>query len=54
MFNDDAEMLIKNHGATNALSRALACLSGYTQSVNQRSLVSSLEGFVSYLIQSDK
>ncbi len=33
MFNDDADMVIALHGATGALARALACLSGYTKSM---------------------
>jgi ATP-dependent RNA helicase DDX21 len=35
-----------------ALSRALACISGYKDRINQRSMMGSFEGYITYVIKS--
>ena len=51
-FHENAEFLIGEMGAKEALSRALAYISGYTSGVKQRSLLSSIEGYVTFLVRS--
>jgi GGDEF domain-containing protein len=50
-FNDIAEELIKEEGAERALSKALAFISGNTQKIPQRSILCSIEGYVTYILK---
>lgn len=38
-------------GATKALSKALAFISGNTKKISQRSLLCSIDGYITYLVK---
>lgn len=48
LFNDIAQELIEDLGPEEALSRAIAFISGVTEKIKTRSLLSSLEGYKTY------
>ncbi|RUS26355.1 Asp-Glu-Ala-Asp box polypeptide 21 [Jimgerdemannia flammicorona] len=50
-FEGFAKDLIDKHGAEKALSAALACISGYSQGLPARSLLSATEGYVTLLFR---
>ena len=50
-FNEIAEEMILEEGATKALSKALAFISGNTKKISQRSILCSIEGYITYLIK---
>lgn len=50
-FNDIAEEMIAEEGAVTALSKALAFISGNTKKISQRSLLCSIEGYITYLVK---
>lgn len=49
-FNDIAEEMIEEVGATRALSKALAFISGNTKKISQRSILCSIEGYITYRV----
>eukprot|EP00744_Colponema_vietnamica_P014753 GILI01020653.1.p1 GENE.GILI01020653.1~~GILI01020653.1.p1 ORF type:complete len:411 (+),score=142.36 GILI01020653.1:67-1233(+) len=53
MFKEVAEELIESRGAVNALAAALAFMTGNTTAIKSRSLLSSFEGFTTYLFKVD-
>lgn len=50
-FNDIAEEMIKEEGAVKSLSKALAFISGNTKKISQRSILCSMEGYITYLVK---
>lgn len=50
-FNEIAEEMINEVGTVKALSRALAYISGNTKKISQRSLLCSIEGYITYLVK---
>lgn len=52
-FVDIAKDLIKELGSELALIKALAYISGYTEKVQQRSILCSIEGFITYVIKTN-
>ena len=50
-FADIAEEMIKEEGAVKALSKALAFISGNTKKISQRSILCSIEGFITYIVK---
>jgi hypothetical protein len=50
-FNEIAEEMIMEEGATKALSKALAFISGNTKKISQRSLLCSIDGYITYLVK---
>lgn len=50
-FNDISEEMIKEEGAVIALSKALAFISGNTKKISQRSILCSIEGFITYIVK---
>lgn len=53
LFQDIASELIDEIGSVEALSRALALISGHTEKVKQRSLLCAMEGYVTYILETD-
>lgn len=53
LFDDITDDLIENLGAKEALARALAIISGTNEKFKQRSLLCSIEGFITYLVETD-
>lgn len=53
-FDESVKDILEHYPAEEALGRALAIMSGYTNHMQQRSLLSSAEGFVTYVIESDQ
>jgi len=53
VFKEVASDLIQEVGAVEALSRALAHISGYTEKMKQRSLLCSMEGYITYIVKSN-
>ena len=51
LFKEASDELIEEIGASDALSRAIAYISGYTQKMKQRSLLCSVDGYVTYIIR---
>ncbi|EGR28753.1 hypothetical protein IMG5_169500 [Ichthyophthirius multifiliis] len=51
MFQQVSEDLIQEFGPQEALSRALAYISGYIEGVKQRSLLCCLEGYCTYIVK---
>lgn len=43
--------MIEEVGAEEALARAISYIAGYTEKMKQRSLLCSMEGFVTYLVK---
>jgi hypothetical protein len=43
--------MIKEEGAVKALSKALAFISGNTKKISQRSILCSIEGFITYIVK---
>lgn len=43
--------MISEEGATKALSKALAFISGNTKKISQRSVLCSIEGYITYIIK---
>jgi ATP-dependent RNA helicase DDX21 len=52
-FSENAKEILVKYPAEEAISRAIAIISGYTQSVKQRSILCSIEGFITYLLEID-
>jgi ATP-dependent RNA helicase DDX21 len=52
-FSENAKEILEKYSSDEAVSRAIAIISGYTQSVKQRSLLCSIEGFITYLMEVD-
>ena len=50
-FNEIAEEMIAEEGAVQALSTALAFISGNTKKISQRSILCSIEGYITYMIK---
>lgn len=50
-FNEIAEEMVAEEGPVKALSKALAFISGNTKKISQRSLLCSMEGYITYLIK---
>lgn len=50
-FNEIAEEMIAEEGAVKALSTALAFISGNTKKISQRSILCSIEGYITYLVK---
>jgi len=53
LFKEISEELAEELGTTDALSRALALICGCTEKVKQRSLLCSIEGFITYTVETD-
>lgn len=53
MFKEISQELVKDLGAEEALCRALAIISGTNEKFKQRSLLTSVEGFITYLAETD-
>jgi ATP-dependent RNA helicase DDX21 len=53
LFKDISQELVDKLGTTQALSRALAIISGTNEMFKQRSLLCSIEGFVTYIVETD-
>jgi ATP-dependent RNA helicase DDX21 len=53
LFHETAQTLIESKGALSALASALAFISGNTAGVIERSAMSSMKGFVAYLLHTD-
>jgi ATP-dependent RNA helicase DDX21 len=51
MFKDVSMTLIEEFGAEEALERAIAYISGYTDKMTQRSLLCCLEGYITYIVR---
>ncbi len=43
--------MIEEEGAVRALSKALAFISGNTKKISQRSLLCSIDGYITYLVK---
>jgi ATP-dependent RNA helicase DDX21 len=54
LFQDAAAKLIEEMGATEALSAALACLTGHTKELRSRSLLSNSDDFVTCAFKADQ
>lgn len=52
-FQDNVKTILEKYTPDEAICRALAVISGYTKSVQQRSLLFSVEGFVTYKMELD-
>ncbi|KAA8492593.1 Nucleolar RNA helicase 2 [Porphyridium purpureum] len=52
MFREAAQKIIKERGAEDALSAALACITGYTSHIKSRSLLSCFEGNTAMILTS--
>jgi len=50
-FNEIAEEMISEEGPVKALSKALAFISGNTKKISQRSLLCSIDGYITYLVK---
>jgi len=53
LFDDIVDELIDNLGAKESLCRALAIISGTNEKFKQRSLLCSIEGFITYFVETD-
>lgn len=53
-FEDSVESILKEYDSKEALARALAIISGYTQSIKSRSLLSAVEGYVTFVMETDQ
>ena len=53
-FQDNVKEILDKYSPDEAICRALAVISGYTKAVQQRSLLSSIEGFVTYQMEIDQ
>lgn len=53
LFKDIAQDLIDDIGAIEAMCRALAVISGTSEKFKQRSLLCSIEGFITYIVETD-
>ncbi|KAL4480085.1 hypothetical protein ABPG74_020601 [Tetrahymena malaccensis] len=51
IFKEVSVDLIQEFGAEEALERAIAFISGYTEKMKQRSLLCCLEGYVTYIVR---
>jgi ATP-dependent RNA helicase DDX21 len=52
-FQDNVKSILEKYTPDEAICRALAVISGYTKSVQQRSLLFSVEGYVTYKMELD-
>ena len=52
LFKPVAEEISNEINVMDALSRALACISGYKDKINQRSMLGSFEGYITVIIRS--
>lgn len=53
-FTESANDILEHYTPEEALKRALAIMSGYTKKLKQRSMLSSSEGYVTYVVQSER
>jgi ATP-dependent RNA helicase DDX21 len=53
LFDDIADELLENLGAKESLCRALAIISGTNEKFKQRSLLCSIEGYITYAVETD-
>jgi len=53
LFDEISDELIDSLGAKEALSRALAIISGTNEKFKQRSLLCSIEGYITYVVETD-
>ena len=51
VFKETAEKLSRQYGDIDAICRALALVSGYTEKIKQRSLLMAKEGYVTIVIK---
>lgn len=52
-FGENARDILLKYSPEEAIARAIAIISGYTQNLKQRSLLCSVEGYITYLIELD-
>ena len=43
--------MISEEGATRSLAKALAFITGHTKKISQRSLLCSIEGYITYMVK---
>ena len=53
-FDESVKDILQHYAPEEALGRALAIISGYTNNMQQRSLLSSAEGFITYVVETDQ
>lgn len=53
-FQENVKSILAKYSPDEAICRALAVISGYTKTVQQRSLLFSVEGYVTYLMEIDR
>lgn len=53
-FKSVAESILSTHEPVDALQRALAIISGYSKDIQQRSLLGSIENYVTYVIETKR
>lgn len=53
-FTESAKDILEHYSPEEALKRALAIMSGYTKGMKQRSLLFSMEGYITYVIENDR
>lgn len=54
LFVDVAKTLVESMGAEQALAAALACMTGHTQALRQRSLLSNTDGYVTLMFHANR
>ena len=52
-FTETAKQIIEEKGGLNAMCRALAYISGHTEKISERSLITTENGLVTYLLKFD-
>ena len=53
LFSENTKEILSRYSAEEAISRAIAIISGCTKQVKQRSLLCSMEGYLTYLIETE-
>lgn len=53
-FKNVAESIMKTHDPVDALQRALAIISGYSKDIQHRSLLGSMDGYITYVIETKR
>lgn len=53
-FEESVESILLEYDSKEALARALAIISGYTQGIKNRSMLSGGEGYVTFVVESDQ
>ena len=54
LFSESSKDILQHYTPEEALQRALAIISGYTETMKQRSLLFSAEGYITYLVETDR